>query len=76
MKNEIERTAGPELEVCNQPYPQSNQWGESTSEQTVEAMQENHQRRGRIYVITRPWSPNVWDSQLGIFRTCCQSQNF
>ena len=37
-KNEIEKTAGPELEVCvkvkivmistvcNQPYPQNNQW--------------------------------------------------
>ena len=52
--------------VCGQPYPQSTQWGESTSEQTVEAMQENHQRRGRFYIITRPWSPMRGDPLLGL----------
>ena len=77
-KNEIKRMVRLEPEVyvkvkfitissvCGQPYPQSTQWGESTSEQTVKAMQENHQRRGRIYVITRPWSPMRGDPLLGI----------
>ena len=68
-KNEIERTARLEPEVyvkvkfimnsmvCGQPDPQCKQWGESTSEQTVEAMQENHQRCGRFALLQDPWSP-------------------
>ena len=86
-KNEIERTTRHEPEVyvkvkfimnstvCGQPDPQCKQWGESTSEQTVDVMRENHQHRGRIHVITRPVVSNVRNSLSGVFGACSSSQN-
>ena len=86
-KNEIERMARHEPEVyvkvkfimnstvCGQPDPQYKQWGESTSEQTVNAMQENHQLCGRFCTITIPLVSNVRNTLSGVFGVCSSSQN-
>ena len=68
-KNEIERTTRHEPKVyvkmkcsmismvCSQPTLKASNGEKSTSEQTDEVMQVNHQHRGRFCAITRPWSP-------------------